>query len=44
MTEQSTIKELLDQLHNNRHMVETIAAAYLGCKPEHVEITAKQNE
>lgn len=43
MTEQNTIKELLDQLHNNRHMVETIAAAYLGCKPEHVEIAVKKN-
>lgn len=43
MNEQNTIQELLDQLHNSRHMVETIAAAYLGCKPENVEITAKQD-
>ncbi|WP_298023488.1 hypothetical protein [uncultured Dysosmobacter sp.] len=43
MNEQNTIKELLDHLHNNRHMVEVIAAAYLGCKAEDVEITAKQN-
>lgn len=44
MNEQNTIKELLDQLHNSRHMVEVIAAAYLGCKPEDVEITIKQSD
>ena len=44
MNEQNTIKELLDQLHNSRSIIEKINAAYLGCAPDDVEITVKRSQ
>lgn len=42
MNEKNTIKELLAQLRNSEHWVKEIAAAWLGCEPDRVEIKAKE--
>lgn len=38
MNEQGTIKELIDQATNTRHLVYEVVAAYVGVPPEEVVI------
>lgn len=44
MDKQGTIKELIDQATNTRHLVYEVAAAYAGTTPDKVEITVKEKE
>ena len=42
LNENSSLRELLNQLVNSEHWVKEIVAAYLGVKPEQGVITVKE--
>lgn len=42
INENTSLKEVLDQLRNSEYWVRQIAAAYLGVEPEEVIITTKE--